>query len=104
MVVPLRKSGEIASLKIHLRVVKIDDHIFAPDQNQKLKCIDIKSGQVSDSIKLKEGSLIYADGMLYCYSDNGVINLVKLSGTKMEIVGKCKIEKGIKNIFPSSYQ
>jgi outer membrane protein assembly factor BamB len=79
--------------------VKFEDHIFAPDQNQKLKCIDVKDGQVTDSLKLKEGSLIFADGMFYSYSDNGMVNLVKLAGKKMEIVGKFKIVKGSKEHF-----
>jgi hypothetical protein len=45
------------------------------------------------------GSIIYADGQLYCYSDNGNVNLVQISGDKMQITGKFKIDKGAKEHF-----
>ena len=79
--------------------VKLADHIFTTDRAQKIKCIDIKTGLVTDSIKIKDGSLISADGMLYVYSENGEVSLVKLTGTKMEIMGKLKIAKGSKEHF-----
>jgi len=37
--------------------------------------------------------------MLYCYSDNGDVNLIKLEGTKMEVVSKFKVDKGTKEHF-----
>ena len=79
--------------------VKVNDHVFATDITQKLKCLDIKTGQVVDSIKINKGGLIFADQMLYCYSDNGDINLIKLTGTKMEVVSKFKCDKGTKEHF-----
>lgn len=79
--------------------VKLGDYLFSTDRAQKLKCIDSKSGQITDSLKITKGSLIAADNMLYCYSDNGEVNLIKLTGSKMEIVGKLKIEKGNKEHF-----
>jgi outer membrane protein assembly factor BamB len=79
--------------------VKIGNHIFSPDNSQKLKCIDTNTGQVIDSLRLNKGGLIYADSMLYCYSDNGNVNLIKLNETKMEITGKFKCEKGTKEHF-----
>lgn len=79
--------------------VKIKDLIFTPDKDQRLKCIDTKTGQVIDSIRVNKGSLIYADSMLYCYSDNGDMSLVKVNGSKMEVAGKFKINKGQKEHF-----
>ena len=76
--------------------VKINDHLFSPDRTQKIKCLDINTGQVVDSLKVNKGSLIFADGMFYCYSDNGDVSLIKLTGTKMEIAGKFKCTKGTK--------
>ncbi len=79
--------------------VKINDYLFSTDRTQKLKCLDIKTGLVSDSLKVTKGALITAGGMLYCYSDNGDVSLIKLTGTKMEIVSKFKINKGTKEHF-----
>jgi outer membrane protein assembly factor BamB len=78
---------------------KIDNHLFTTDDTQKLVCLDINNGQVVDSVRLNKGSLIFADGMMYCYSHNGNVNLIKLTGTKMELVSKFKCDKGTKEYF-----
>jgi hypothetical protein len=59
----------------------------------------VKTGQVIDSLPGMRGSIIYADGQLYCYSDNGNVNLVQISGDKMQVTGKFKIDKGTKEHF-----
>lgn len=79
--------------------VKIGDYLFSPDRTQKIKCLDIKTGLVVDSLKVNKGALIFADHNLYCYSDNGDVNLIKLTGTKMENMGKFKCNKGTKEHF-----
>jgi len=79
--------------------LKINDYIYSTDRTQKLKCLDTKTGQTIDSLKLNKGAIIAADGMLYCYSENGEVNLIKTSGSKMESVGKFKIEKGTREHF-----
>lgn len=79
--------------------VKIDDQLYSTSKDNKLKCVDVKSGNVTDSIGNLRGTVIYADNQLYCYSDNGNVNLIKLFGTKMEVVSKFKIGKGTKEHF-----
>lgn len=79
--------------------VKVGDHIFSTSSDNKLKCLDANTGMVIDSLRSLRGSVIYADGHLYCYTDNGNVNLIKLSGSKMEVVSKFKIEKGTKEHF-----
>jgi len=79
--------------------VKIDDHLFTSSDDNKLKCLDLKTGMVVDSISNMRGSIISADNQLYFYTDNGRVNLIKLSGAKMEVVSKFKIEKGTKENF-----
>jgi outer membrane protein assembly factor BamB len=79
--------------------VKINDYLFTPDRNQRIKCLDTKTGHVIDSLKVNKGSLIYADGMLFCYSDNGDVNLITLTGTRMELISKFKCTKGTKEHF-----
>jgi outer membrane protein assembly factor BamB len=76
--------------------VKIGDQIFTSSEDNKLKCIDNNTGAVTDSIKNLRGALIYADNRLYCYGDNGNMNLIRLSGSKMELISTFKVEKGDK--------
>jgi outer membrane protein assembly factor BamB len=80
-------------------LVKIDGKLYCTSDDRKLKCLDLESGMVIDSLTNMHGSLIYADDHLYCYSDNGHVNLVKISGGKMELVGNFKIDKGTKEHF-----
>jgi outer membrane protein assembly factor BamB len=79
--------------------VKIDNRIISSDRSQKIKLLDEMTGATVDSLKLNRGAVIAADGMLYCYSDNGDVNLISLNGTKMEVVSKFKCEKGTKEHF-----
>jgi outer membrane protein assembly factor BamB len=79
--------------------VKIDNQLFSPDKAQKIKCIDSDNGQVVDSLRVTKGGIISAEGMLYCYSENGNVNLIKLDGAKMEIVGEFKCTKGSREHF-----
>ena len=79
--------------------VKINNHLFSTSEDKKLKCLDLRTGIVVDSLRNLRGSLIFADNHFFCYNDNGVVNLIKVTGTKMEIVSKFKIEKGTKEHF-----
>jgi len=79
--------------------VKIDCQLFSTSKDNYLKCLDLKRGIVTDSVRNLRGSIIYADNLLYCYSDNGNMNLIKPTGTKMELISKFKIKKGTKEHF-----
>ena len=79
--------------------IKIGDHLFCTSDDKKLKCLDLKSGLVVDSLSNVRGTLISADNHLYCYTDNGRVNLIQLTGTKMEVVSQFKIDKGTKEHF-----
>jgi len=76
--------------------LKINNFIFTPEPNQRIKCLDARTGLAIDSIKINKSSVIYADSMLYSYADNGDMSLIKLNGSKMEIAGKFKVSKGSK--------
>lgn len=80
-------------------ILKINDYIYSTDRTQKLKCIDSKAGKIVDTLRMNKGAIIAADGMIYCYSENGEISLVKNSGSKMEVVSKFKIDKGTREHF-----
>jgi len=80
-------------------IVKIGDHLFCTSDDKKLKCLDLKSGMVIDSLSNMRGTLISADDHLYYYTDNGYMNLIKGIGSKLEVVSKFKIDKGTKEHF-----
>ncbi|PLX21436.1 MAG: hypothetical protein C0599_07815 [Salinivirgaceae bacterium] len=63
-----------------------------------LRVIDDKTGEVIDSLKTGNGSAIYADNMLYVYSDRGKTSLVKLN-PKLETVSSFRVRKGTKEHF-----
>jgi len=80
-------------------MIKMDDKLYSTSKDNKLKCLDLKTGTVIDSISGIKGSIIYADDHLYAYSDNGNINLIDFRGPKMQVISKFKIEKGTKEHF-----
>jgi len=79
--------------------VMVNDRIYCTSADHKLKCIDANSGNVIDALPGLFGSIIYADRQLYCYNDNGNVNLININGPKMEVVSKFKITKGSKEHF-----
>jgi len=79
--------------------IKIDDRIYTTSDDKKLKVLDAKTGQIVETLNGMKGSLIAADNLLFCYTDNGYVNLIKGIGTKLEVVSKFKISKGEKEHF-----
>lgn len=79
--------------------VKLGDKLYVTSADHKLKGLDISSGAVVDSLGSLFGSLIYADEHLYCYNDNGNVNLISLADSKPKVVSKFKITKGTKEHF-----
>ncbi len=81
-------------------VVRLGDKIYGTAHRQMyLKCLDMKTGQVTDSVKMFRGSTIAADGMLYVYTEKGVVNLVNPKHNGLEIVSSFKVTKGTKEFF-----
>lgn len=65
-------------------------------RNSKLwVCLDWQTGRKKYVAKgVGKGSLTYADGMLYTLSENGVMGLVRPTGTGYELVSSFDIPKG----------
>jgi len=81
-------------------VVKIGDKIYGTAHRQMyLKCLDMNSGIVTDSLKMFRGSTISADGMLYVYTEKGEMNLVNPKPEGMQLVSSFKVTKGDKEFF-----
>ena len=82
----------------HGDVVLMNGNIYGADYTSKLfLCTDWKTGTVKDSIKdISPSSVIAADGMIYCYTYNGELALVKPTANSFEIVGRFKTPTGPK--------
>jgi outer membrane protein assembly factor BamB len=80
--------------------VRLGNKIYGTAHRQMyLKCLDMKTGQVTDSLKMFRGSTVAADGMLYVYTEKGDLNLVDPQADKMKIVSSFKVTKGTKEHF-----
>lgn len=81
-------------------VVRLGDKIYGTAHRQMyLKCLDMKTGQVTDSLRMFRGCTIAADGLLYVYTEKGDVNLVDPNADKMKIVSTFKVTKGTKEHF-----
>jgi outer membrane protein assembly factor BamB len=79
-------------------VVKVGNYIYGSDSGEKSKywwCVNWETGEILFKERgLAVGVTIFADGMLYCYSDKGEMALVKPTPEKFTIVSQFPITKG----------
>lgn len=65
------------------------------DNSREWRCVDWKTGNEKYADKtIGKGVVIYADGMLYCYSDRGELALVEANPSSFKIVSQTKVELG----------
>lgn len=76
--------------------LKVNNNLYVTTKDNKLKALDTTTGEVVDSLRNIRGSVIFADNRLYCYTDNGNMNLIGFTDDKMAAISKFKIEKGTK--------
>lgn len=58
-------------------------------------CVNWQSGKIYYIFEdFGGGSIISADGMLYCYSERGMLGLVKADSKKFEVISSFKIRRG----------
>jgi len=81
-------------------IVRLGNKIYGTGHRQMyLKELDMKSGEVTDSVKMFRGSTIAADGLLYVYTEKGDMNLVKPGPGGLKIISTFKVTKGTKEHF-----
>lgn len=85
---------------VHGGFVKVGNYIYTSQYKPRRYCsIDATTGLLSDSLKFDKGSLIFADDMLYCYTEKGMVGLVKVDNGKMELISSFKMPVGTKEFF-----
>lgn len=78
-------------------VVLLNGKIYgAGDKNRKWFVIDWKTGKElgSSDALTKPGNIIYADGMLYCYSETGEVALAEPKADGYNFIGRFKVPYG----------
>ena len=77
-------------------MVVVDGYLYGSGDNaREWRCVNWETGEETYAAKdIAKGVTIYADGMLYCYSERGELALVKAIPKAFEIVSKTKVELG----------
>lgn len=78
-------------------VILYDGHIYGSGHdNRDWYCIEFLTGKMKYSSRElgRKGNIIFADDMLYIYSEKGDLGLVKPNPKKFEIVSSFKIKEG----------
>jgi len=85
----------------HHGVVLVDGYLYGTSHNEaQLICLEMATGKLVWSTKeIKQGAVVYADGMLYVYEGpkSGVVSLVKAVPTGFERSGKFAVTEGTNN-------
>jgi len=78
-------------------VVLVNDHIYGSGhQNKGWHCIEWKTGKVKYTAKElgNKGNIIFAEGLLYCYAENGEVGLVRPNPQKFDLISSFEISEG----------
>jgi len=78
----------------HGGYVLIDGHVYG-NHGSGLACIDFKTGQTKWRGRgAGKGSVVYADGRLYCYGEGGTVALVEAKPDGYSLVSQFKLPAG----------
>ena len=77
-------------------MVLVNGYLYGSgDSNREWRCVDWKTGAEKYADKtIAKGVVIYADGMLYCYSERGELALVEATPAGFKIASQTKVELG----------
>ena len=79
----------------HGGVILVNGCLYGSTHQGKWLCVDLKSGEAKYTADgVGKGSLTYADGMLYTYSERGNVGLVKATPEAHEVVSKFRVPGG----------
>lgn len=85
---------------VHGGFVKLGNYIYSSQYKPRRYCsVDAATGQIYDSLKFDKGAVIFADDMLYLYTEKGMVGLVKPENGKMELISSFKMPVGTKEFF-----
>lgn len=83
----------------HGQAVLVDGYVYASSNqaaNGKWSCVELTTGKLAWEAPGvgKGGSVVYADGLLYCYAEDGTVGLVRPRPDACEVVSSFKPSLG----------
>jgi outer membrane protein assembly factor BamB len=77
-------------------VIFMNDRIYGTgDKTRSLQCLDAKTGKLLFSnTTLAPGNIIFADGLLYVYTERGLVALVEPADDQFKIISSFKVPYG----------
>ena len=79
----------------HGGVILVDGYLYGSTHGGKWVCLEFKTGQVKSSAGgVGKGSIVYADGMLYCYSERGDVGLATPAPDDGQVVSRFRVPTG----------
>lgn len=79
----------------HGGIILVGGHLYGAAHNGKWVCLDFKTGEVKYSTDgVGKGSLTYADGMLYTYSERGAVGLVRATPNGHQVISRFRVPQG----------
>jgi len=89
------KAGNVQSGSILFKDILYGSR-YRPARFESVETIE---GKVLDSLKFATGSTIFADGLLYCYGEDGTMGLIKPDQGKLSLAGSFKVKEGTQEHF-----
>jgi outer membrane protein assembly factor BamB len=77
--------------------VLVDGFIYGSGHSSRgWHCLDWKTGKVQYTARKigNKGAIIFSDGLMYCYSENGYVGLVKPNPQEFEVISSFRVRKG----------
>jgi len=79
----------------HGGVILVEGYLYGSSHRGKWVCLDIKTGKAAYVANgVGKGSVTYADGMLYTYSERGAMGLVPATPTGHNVVSRFRVPPG----------
>jgi outer membrane protein assembly factor BamB len=79
----------------HGGVILLDGYVYGTSARGKWICLNWDTGEVMYSERgVGKGSLTYADGMLYTFSENRKVGLVEATPARHEVISQFELPKG----------
>lgn len=80
--------------------VKYGDYLYGNlEWNRAFGSINVQNGEINSDARIRSGSIIEEDGLLYTYDQSGFVSLVKPDQGKLELLSKFRITKGTNEHF-----
>ena len=80
----------------HHGPVKVGDYVYTTAQNGRaFFCLEWRTGEIKwREANHRQASMVYADGMLFAYDDNGGMSLIRPNPERFELLSKFQITMG----------